>query len=818
MAPDGTEKGKDAHFYRQRLPVIERLRTSAPDRTLLFQFRADPPTTTMQRVKGLMTGSLPTFIDAGANFASTAVEEDHLLAHLAAKYPSVHFMGDDTWEHLFAASLQANQTFASDSFRMFDLHTVDNRIQDHLWPLLDASFPPAQENDTPQLVITHFLGVDHCGHTYGPSHPNMAMKLDEMNTILERIVHHVDNDTLLVVMGDHGMSIEGDHGGESVEELMSGLLLYSGQPLRLDEGHHDDATRAYFDQILARIYEQRAAILDIDLAGISARLHYDATAYPLVPQIHLVPTLAYLLNVPIPFGNLGALIPDVLLRQPRSQHDHLMHMVLQFRMNALQVHDYLAAYGADGHAGFAAHELRLLFERLVDADAMLARAMDGKDDTLLVDALLAYDAFLAETMRYCQAIWAQFDVFAMFMGIAVLGAAFLVSLYLWATRASRAHLIDGSILLIACLVQASTLGSNSFVVWEDRGTRFAAATICSWWAARRLARCSSILSQEFARALWKPFCLFLFLRVSSLFGQCREEQLQHCTYMDLPQGFVGQWVGMAAIAAVGVVGGSMLTRFVHGKTQFMAFHALFVAIYASTLVLVAARVAHQTLQLTMLIAPAEHHWLFDKYVPRAVYALCLGGTVAIGLLPRKKGLAPWFAALCLWCTALAMLQQPIGAVMLLILPVFLHDLIFDENDLLVRLALVHLVGHHLFYTTGHQATFPSLPWKAAFIGFDDMHYYTGASLVAMATLAAYMVAWLASWLIILASACPAAHKGPLMLMLILWQSAPTCLSAIFVLILRRHLMTWKIFAPRFLLQALLVTGTLIAHTLSPVLA
>ena len=36
-----------------------------PQQTALFRFIADPPTTTMQRLKGLTTGSLPTFVDAG---------------------------------------------------------------------------------------------------------------------------------------------------------------------------------------------------------------------------------------------------------------------------------------------------------------------------------------------------------------------------------------------------------------------------------------------------------------------------------------------------------------------------------------------------------------------------------------------------------------------------------------------------------------------------------------------------------------------------------------------------------------------------------
>ena len=42
-----------------------RLVEEQPDHSLLFRFKADAPTTTMQRLKGLTTGSLPTFLDLG---------------------------------------------------------------------------------------------------------------------------------------------------------------------------------------------------------------------------------------------------------------------------------------------------------------------------------------------------------------------------------------------------------------------------------------------------------------------------------------------------------------------------------------------------------------------------------------------------------------------------------------------------------------------------------------------------------------------------------------------------------------------------------
>jgi phosphatidylinositol glycan class O len=36
----------------------------------------------MQRIKGVTTGSLPTFIDVSANFGATSIEEDSLLIQL----------------------------------------------------------------------------------------------------------------------------------------------------------------------------------------------------------------------------------------------------------------------------------------------------------------------------------------------------------------------------------------------------------------------------------------------------------------------------------------------------------------------------------------------------------------------------------------------------------------------------------------------------------------------------------------------------------------------------------------------------------------
>lgn len=49
--------------------------------------------------------------------------------------------------------------------------------------------------------------------------------------LLRRIIDIIDNDTILFVMGDHGMTRTGDHGGDSDDEITAALFVYSGRPL-----------------------------------------------------------------------------------------------------------------------------------------------------------------------------------------------------------------------------------------------------------------------------------------------------------------------------------------------------------------------------------------------------------------------------------------------------------------------------------------------------------------------------------------------------------------------------------------------------------
>jgi GPI ethanolamine phosphate transferase 3 subunit O len=73
-----------AQLYHNAFTTPYNIASTAPEHAFLLKFVADPPTTTLQRLKGLTTGSLPSFIDAGSNFAGTAIEEDNLISQLFA--------------------------------------------------------------------------------------------------------------------------------------------------------------------------------------------------------------------------------------------------------------------------------------------------------------------------------------------------------------------------------------------------------------------------------------------------------------------------------------------------------------------------------------------------------------------------------------------------------------------------------------------------------------------------------------------------------------------------------------------------------------
>lgn len=82
------------------------------------------------------------------------------------------------------------------------------------------------------LLIAHFLGVDHCGHKHGPHHSEMSRKLKDMNAVIEDMVYQMDEDTTLLVVGDHGMTATGK---QAINHTFNVLLLFTNNNIRINK-------------------------------------------------------------------------------------------------------------------------------------------------------------------------------------------------------------------------------------------------------------------------------------------------------------------------------------------------------------------------------------------------------------------------------------------------------------------------------------------------------------------------------------------------------------------------------------------------------
>ena len=393
-----------------------------------------------RKTRCVSAGGLPTFVDVGDSFGAPALLEDNLVAALRRCGRRVALLGDDTWLQLFPpAAFSVAHPFPS--FNVADLHTVDDGVAAQLAPLL-------AEHAEWDVLVAHFLGVDHAGHTHGVDSAEMAAKVAQMDAHLASVVDTLaadasHRDTLLLLLGDHGMTWAGDHGGASDEETRS--ALFAMRPSG------------------AAAPAQRDWQPPSDTAG--------------VPQLDFAATLALLLGVPVPFGSVGRVSAPLWV----AAGGDATSFAAARRANAWQVARALDAYAAAG--AFADTDVASLRQLYAEAAAS--------------DDAAAADAFLAAAAALARAQWTTFGAASMAAGLVVLGAA--VSGHVYALRAampSRTAATDAfaPLALVAAVISVGNLGglfSVGFMQVEQAASHapmFAYASACVLFASWRTLR------------------------------------------------------------------------------------------------------------------------------------------------------------------------------------------------------------------------------------------------------------------------------------------------------------------------------------------
>ena len=792
------------------------------------------------------------------------------MAQLREAGKTLVHLGDDTWHSLFPGYFDANLTHAYDSFNVWDLHTVDDGVTEHLLPLLQL-----ENINKWDIIFGHYLGVDHAGHRYGPDHLATNAKLHEMDNVLRQIIASLDARTLLVVMGDHGMDVKGDHGGESDDEIEAALWMYSNKDV-FGRGHNG-------------IIEPPAT----------------AKERP-VGQIDLVPTLSLLLGMPIPFNNLGAPIAEAFVGPGKPDWQNLATVNA---LAAAQISNYQREYSEARGLSDAVFSLPQAFWK--DGLQSWRKALQsGRHSDHFRPAFESLSKYQQETLKICRSLWARFDIFSMLVGIGILiCAVVLLGTYARSSRPSASELIpvylaqmtiSGIIGAVICsaiklavlgsgVLNASLLGlaaggisgftyvsvnlpqsftspfprsfwswlavvltlsqsigfaSNSFTIWEDE------ILLCFLNTFALIAFASSMRQEFFLERILGLFQAGAFLvltRFASLSRLCREEQMPYCRstyYASSASSTSAPWQLLIPLVTATTLP-TVIKTYYQPTQSYQGSATLWIG-FAARLGLLASAI------YWVLDAADDNDWLtVDKGILQTTkivlarlllgISLVVGTTmfvwsnpcISIQVTPEVNGsadgdIAPkpksvkvfgyanvhgtrYFLLVINWLMALVLLQKPMGAGAIGILTVQILALleIVDTNDLsqsAIGPVILGLLGSFHFFKTGHQATLSSIQWESAFVALKTIRYPWSPLLVALNTFGAQILTTVAVPLIALWKQPP---KKPRLLgsvakalaTLLLYYAVINLATTMWAGWLRRHLMLYRIFSPRFMTGA-----------------
>ena len=785
------------------------------------------------------------------------------MAQLKNANKTLVHLGDDTWQALFPGYFDPNLTHAYDSFNVWDLHTVDNGVTEHLLPLLAAK----NEWD---VIFGHYLGVDHAGHRYGPDHPAMGTKLRQMDEVLRDVITSLDSEALLVVMGDHGMDTKGDHGGESDDEIEAALWMYSKKG------------------VFGRTSPESL------LPPPTAKLRP-------IPQIDLVPTLSLLLGTPIPFNSLGAPIEEAFIGRDGKNWERLTSVQA---LAASQIHNYQLEYSAArGLDDSAVSTQQELWNKALDFWGRGRSSLQSKSK-FYREASSRFSEYQKENLRVCRSLWARFDVPSMIMGIVVLGLALMAILVLASSRASYqlvhvpltlrnigigtlAGTAIGRVIgfavteisvLDACLLASSIVGligfastfilprakamtlpktlwtwmatvftvaqsvgfaSNSYTIWEDEILLFFLGTFAS------LTLLSSLGQSNKADRILGTYhsCLFLLLtRVGSLSRLCREEQMPYCRstfYASSTSSTSATWQLLIpytlAIALPAIIKSYYKgTKSYEGSAIFWIGFAFRLGLLGSACywtldaadnggwldvsseVLNSAKIFTAKVVLAISLAAGTATFVWAPPCVRIESDEQEGKASAkprtVTILGYANVHGSRYALLySSWLLAVILIQKPMGggAIGTMAWQMFSLLELIDTNDLSsgsIGPVVLGLLGSFHFFKTGHQATLASFQWDSAFLVTKTLRYPWSPIMVTLNTFGSQILAAIFVPLVVLWKQ-PPKKKGLLgevsraMAIHLSYYAVINLATTMWAGWLRRHLMLYRIFSPRFMTGA-----------------
>lgn len=125
----------------------------------------------------------------------------------------------------------------------------------------------------------------------------------------------------------------------------------------------------------------------------------------------------------------------------------------------------------------------------------------------------------------------------------------------------------------------------------------------------------------------------------------------------------------------------------------------------------------------------------------------------------------------------------------------------EANSILLSVMVWCLFTVQYFFKSGHTYEFNSLQWAAAFVGFEDMNMIGGGVLMFLNTFGPHIILTLQLPILLMSSQRGKMETSPIfrgVLMFLLFFALKSVLTSTFVFLQRRHLMVWRVFAPKYI--------------------
>ncbi|CAN6441119.1 unnamed protein product [Victoria cruziana] len=659
------------------------------------------------------------------------------VSQLAANGKRVLLMGDDTWMQLFPGHFHASHPFPS-----FNVKDLDTKVVDIL--------------------------KNHSGP--GELHEN----------------------TFLVVLGDHGQTENGDHGGGTSEEVETSLFAMSAKsppgtiPAALDNSFCGlNMVKRYIDQYAASSILRFPSedLLRLAESYSEAHSNWSNILHNDCP-LKIDPLSQNCDYINILLGQISAyskFLGEVaeLARSKWTQFDiKLMSVGLCILLASLLVQI------------FSIENTKMTNSSVIQNNCFIWRSFCSCTVALLVifcilrliplaASLLGHNSLLATMYARKEEIFLYlFGGMVLFSAISFVLENLKSGRYLcqaemkWVSMralSSRDAIIVGNrgsssinglgtssrtiLAAVVVMIRACSLLSNSYILAEGKVAHFLLAT-------------TGILNLQYSIAnesLETEAFVFLFLNL--ILRVIGERSLSKQTFTSLPGGKLEvEWWDCFGLMFTGILPMIVLVWVISLSFQWIglsykwkSFKCYFPAI---TILSYAAILVYWALEGNFLPVSFIINYVGKNIFPRVVYICSVGMIIFLACFQKYKGKSRYsddleglavatVAMLVAWSLTILMLsgrQSPLVAVLFIFegwCIIKLQKLVrwqehsSEENRSYVSDAFAvtqwNLVAVSLFYCLGHWCTFDGLHYGAAFIGFDEFHLIRQGVLLAIET-------------------------------------------------------------------------------------